>query len=54
MFEVELADAIIRIFDLAAGMNLDLGGAFIEKMQYNATRKDHTIEARLQENGKKY
>ena len=35
MFEVELADCVIRIFDLAAGMNLDLGGAFAEKMIFN-------------------
>ncbi len=54
MVEVELADAVIRIFDLAAGFGLDLGGAFDEKMKYNAVRKDHTLEARRQENGKKY
>lgn len=54
MIEVELADAIIRIFDIAAGLELDLGGAFVEKMAYNATRQDHTKEARLEANGKKY
>lgn len=54
MFEVELADAIIRIFDIAAGMNLDLGGAFVEKMAYNAIREDHTHKARLAAGGKKY
>ena len=54
MIEVELADAIIRIFDLAEGLGLDLGGAYVEKMAYNAHRKDHTTEARLAENGKKY
>lgn len=52
--EVELADALIRIFDLGAGLGLDLGGAYEEKMAYNATRDDHKREARLQENGKKY
>ena len=54
MFEVELADAIIRIFDIAAGLNLDLGGAYVEKMAYNARREDHKREARLLANGKKY
>lgn len=54
MAEVELADAIIRIFDYAAGLGYDLGGAFIEKMSYNAKRADHTNEARLAAGGKKF
>jgi NTP pyrophosphatase (non-canonical NTP hydrolase) len=54
MFEVELADCLIRIFDLAAGMKLDIGGAFVEKMAYNAVRADHKIESRKAEGGKKY
>jgi hypothetical protein len=54
MIEVELADAVIRILDLAGGLGLDLGGAFAEKMRYNATRADHTHEARRAANGKKY
>lgn len=54
MIEVELADAMIRIFDIAAGLNLDIGGAFVEKMKYNAIRKDHQREARLRAGGKKY
>lgn len=52
--EVELADAIIRIFDIAQGLGLDLGGAYEEKMAYNAKREDHKIENRLKEGGKKY
>lgn len=52
--EVELADCLIRIFDLAGGLELDLGGAFDEKMEYNAQRADHKIENRLKEGGKKY
>ena len=54
MFEVELADCIIRIFDIAGAVGLDLGGAFVEKMTYNANRADHKPENRLKENGKKY
>lgn len=36
--EVELADALIRILDMAAGLRLDLGGAFLEKLKYNKSR----------------
>ena len=54
MFEVELVDAMIRIFDIGAGLGLDLEGAYQEKMAYNAKRADHTIEARLAANGKRY
>lgn len=52
MLEVELADAYIRIGDLAAGLGLDLGGAVEEKMAYNAQRADHKIENRLAAGGK--
>ena len=38
MEEVELADAIIRIMDHAAGFGLDVAGAVIEKMDYNSKR----------------
>lgn len=54
MFEVELADCVIRILDISAGMDLDLEGAYQEKMAFNAQREDHKREARLSENGKKY
>ena len=54
MFEVELADALIRLLDLAGATGIDLGGAYVEKMCYNRTRKDHTLEARKAEGGKKY
>ena len=54
MIEVELADAIIRIFDLAGSLNLDLGGAYIEKRKYNDSRADHKPEARGAPGGKSY
>lgn len=54
MFEVEIADALIRLLDLAAGMKLDLQGAFDEKMAYNAVRADHKVESRLAPGGKSY
>lgn len=52
--EVELADAVIRAFDLAAAMGYDLPGAFVEKISYNMQREDHTTEARKQADGKRY
>ncbi len=54
MIEVELADAVIRIADLAGAMGLDLGGAIVEKLAFNANRVDHKIEHRLAEGGKAY
>lgn len=36
--EVELADAMIRIFDLAGRYGMDLGGALVAKIAYNASR----------------
>lgn len=52
--EVELADAAIRIFDLAGALGYDLGAAIAEKMAYNAQRVDHTLAARSETNGKRY
>ena len=54
MIEVELADAVIRIFDLAGAMGFDLGAAIAEKMAYNAQRPDHKPEARAAAGGKAY
>lgn len=54
MIEVELADAVIRIFDMSAGLGLDLAGALAEKVSYNEQRADHKIENRKAEGGKKY
>lgn len=54
MREVELADAVIRIFDLAGGYGMDLAGAIAEKLAYNAQRADHKPEARASSGGKAY
>lgn len=54
MVEVELADAMIRIFDLAGYLNLDLEGAYNEKRAYNAQRADHKLENRAKANGKSF
>ena len=52
--EVELADAVIRIADLAGALGLDLGGAIAEKMRFNAQRPDHKPENRTTIGGKAY
>ena len=54
MAEVELADALIRIFDYAGAFGYDLQGAFTEKMAFNTQRADHQAEARLRAGGKKW
>ena len=52
MIEVEMADVIIRVFDLCGYLNLDLGGAYVEKRAYNANRSDHKLETRKLPGGK--
>lgn len=54
MREVELADALIRIADLAGAYGMDLGAAVAEKLLYNSSRADHKIENRQQDGGKAY
>jgi NTP pyrophosphatase (non-canonical NTP hydrolase) len=54
MMEVELADALIRIFDLAGSMEQDVGGAIKEKLEYNRQRDDHKVENRNKPGGKAY
>lgn len=54
MIEVEIADAIIREFDLGGALGLDVPGAIAEKMAFNAVRPDHKPEARLAAGGKSF
>lgn len=54
MAEVELADVLIRVFDLAGAHGFDLEGALAEKMAYNLERADHKRENRAKEGGKKF
>lgn len=54
MAEVELADAIIRIFDYAEAFGYNVSGALMQKIQFNRAREDHKHEARAAANGKKW
>ena len=54
MFDVELVDCLIRIFDIAGQRGIDLEQIYKDKQAYNAIRKDHTKEHRLSINGKKF
>ncbi len=54
MRDVELADALIRIADMAGAFNLQLARSVVEKMVFNRRRKDHTHAGRLQSGGKAY
>lgn len=50
----EMADIIIRVFDLAGYRKIPLGSAFLAKRTYNDVRPDHKREARLASGGKKF
>jgi len=52
--EVELADTVIRVLDLCGRRNYDIGGAIIEKFEYNKKRADHKAENREKVGGKKF
>ena len=50
--EVEIADAIIRMLDMAGALKLDVAGAIGEKLIYNTQRPDHKLENRAKAGGK--
>lgn len=52
--EFELSGVIGAVYAYAAKFGYDVGGAMAEKRAYNATRHDHSREARLAANGKKF
>jgi len=55
MIDVELADAVIRILDLAGAVGCnDLGDIIEEKREMNRTRPDHQVVNRLKVGGKKF
>lgn len=54
MIEVELVDAVVRIFNIAGTLDLQMADAAIEKRAVNGFRPDHSREARLAASGKKY
>ena len=54
MAEVEMADAVIRIMDYCGRWNYDIGGAIMEKIEYNRNRLDHKLENRNKDGGKKF
>lgn len=54
MFAVEIADAIIRLFDLAGLYEIPLGEILVKKLMFNTVRPDHQKENREKENGKKF
>jgi len=54
MLEEELADTLVRIFDLAGALKLNLSGAFKAKTLYNMVREDHSDASRAADGGKKF
>lgn len=58
MVAVEIADAMVRLFDLCAnyrlpdGSQIDVAQAFVDKIAYNQVRADHKPEARAAAGGK--
>jgi len=54
MLEVELADCIIRILDMAGLYFLDVAGAIADKHLYNANRADHQLQNRMAAGGKSF
>ena len=49
-----LVSCLVHIASYARMKEYDLEGAYVDKMAYNATRKDHTHEARRIAGGKQF
>jgi hypothetical protein len=54
MFDVEVADAVIRLLDIAAHLIPEFVDTLYEKLDYNLVRADHKDDHRRSEHGKKY
>lgn len=54
MLDVEQADAAIRLFDSAGGMQTQFVDALVDKLFYNAQRADHKPENRVKDGGKAF
>lgn len=54
MFATELADCLIRIYDMAGEYAPDLPEIMAEKLAYNSVREDHKPANRVLDGGKKY
>lgn len=52
--EAEVADAVIRLMNLATDRKLRLADAIFAKNEFNRTRADHSKENRATEHGKKF
>lgn len=53
-FWVEMADALIRIFDLIGRMGVPIAEVVMAKLAYNQQRADHKLANRAKKGGKKY
>lgn len=54
MVEVEVADALIRLLDFATALDMNIGSAVMEKLEYNRNRLDHKQETRQAAGGKQF
>jgi hypothetical protein len=54
MADVEMADVLIRLCDLAGARGVNLGEITVAKLAYNRQRADHKPANRALEGGKKY
>lgn len=52
--DVEIVDALIRLFDYAGARGIDLEAIYQEKREYNKKRADHKPENRALKGGKKF